>query len=106
MGFLVGRERFTTSGAARIANSLEGIETGLTAVRMDACGQFTTQGANGREYGIENSSGKTFPVHGEEYAKSLPVEEFSMRKTGRLSDGAKGKDRPYDPTTLGLGEKS
>jgi hypothetical protein len=107
---LVDRERFAASRAAGSAYRLKRIETRTAAVGMGARRQLSAKGAERGVDGIENSSGKTFQVHAEEYANSLPFEEFSMRRRGRRSDGAKGKGkgkgRPYDPTTLGLDEKS
>jgi hypothetical protein len=87
----VDRERLTTSRAAGSANRLKGIETRTAAMGMGTRRQLTAKGAERGVDGIENSSGKTFQVHAEEYANSLPFEEFSMPEQGCRGEGGLGR---------------
>jgi hypothetical protein len=96
--FLVDRERFAAPRAAGSADRFKGIETRTAAMGMGTRRQLTTKGAERRVYGIENSSGKAFQVHTEEYANSLPFEEFTMRRRGRGGEGARGRQRYMEIT--------
>jgi hypothetical protein len=78
VGILVNGERFATAGTARQAYQLKGIETAVTAVGVASGRQITTEGANGRVYGIKESSTETFPTHDLYHASWEPDEDSLM----------------------------